>query len=392
MMRKILAAVLSAAFFVGIFAGFTRLTEPKYDGTDSPLEGSFTAEYYNETVGHDVIFIGDCEVYENFDPLYLWGQYGLASYIRGNAQQQVWQSYYMLEDTLRYETPRVVIYNVQELMYDKPQREEYNRMVFDGMRWSKAKWEGIRASMMPEEHMIEYLVPLLRYHSRITDLKKSDITYFFSKKPVSLNGYYMRTDVLPVSESDVASVDWVMEDYPGQLTEAGGGEGSWGSDIEIDDPWLEVDGQEEESPDVGQDSGAEQEHRLGEHALAYLERFCQLCEENGIQLILIKAPSLAPRWYPQQEGQVREFAKKRGIPYINFYEKIGELQIDYETDTYDGGLHMNYSGAKKLSKYLGKLLVEDYNLADHRGEKEYEEDFAEKLKRQQEMIQMQEKR
>ena len=74
--------------------------------------------------------IGDCEVYENFDPIYLWKNYGITSYIRGNAQQLTWQSYYMLEDTLKYEKPKLVVYNVQALTHGEPQKEEYNRMTF----------------------------------------------------------------------------------------------------------------------------------------------------------------------------------------------------------------------------------------------------------------------
>lgn len=83
--------------------------------------------------------------------------YGITSYIRGSAQQLTWQSYYLLEDALKYETPDVVVFNVLELKYNEPQREEYNRMTLDGMRWSVSKVQAIRASMLPEEHFIDYV-------------------------------------------------------------------------------------------------------------------------------------------------------------------------------------------------------------------------------------------
>ena len=35
-----------------------------------------------------------------------------------------------------------------------------------------------------------------------------------------------------------------------------------------------------------------------------------------------------------------------------------EIGIDYNTDIYDAGLHMNLSGAEKLSVWLGRLLIE----------------------------------
>ena len=45
-----------------------------------------------------------------------------------------------------------------------------------------------------------------------------------------------------------------------------------------------------------------------------------------------------------------------------------ETGIDYDTDTYDGGLHMNLSGAEKLSRYLGRMLSEELGVPDRRGE------------------------
>ena len=69
---------------------------PKY--VDDVIEGALIAEYYEEDKEHDVIFIGDCEVYENFSPAVLWQEYGIHSYIRGSAQQLIWQSYYLPSD------------------------------------------------------------------------------------------------------------------------------------------------------------------------------------------------------------------------------------------------------------------------------------------------------
>ena len=65
------------------------------------VEGAMIAEYYEEEKNHDVIFIGDCEVYDSFIPAVLWEEYGIPSYIRGSAQQLIWQSYYILEETLQ---------------------------------------------------------------------------------------------------------------------------------------------------------------------------------------------------------------------------------------------------------------------------------------------------
>ena len=371
--KKITVFVASGLVVVLLFAALQRLVVPKYAG-DIP-EGNFTAEYYEETAKHDVIMIGDCEVYENLNPMYLWKNYGITSYIRGNAQQLTWQSYYMLEDTLQYETPEVVIYNIQALTHGEPQREEYNRMTLDGMKWSGTKWEAIQASMCEEEQTLDYIFPLLRYHSRILDLSKEDLTYFNKKKKVAHNGYYLRVDVLPVSESDVADTTWLFGEEEEQE--------------EIIDPWASIEVEEDEDTVQLPLAEGKEDKTFGKMPMKYLDKIRKLCEEKGIQLILMKAPSLAPQWYEEENQQVVDYAQKHDLPYINFYELLDEVEIDYETDTYDGGLHMNLSGADKLSEYMGNLLTTEYGIKDHRQEekiasvynKKY--DYFEKMKQKQ---------
>lgn len=365
--KKAAVGLLSAGFFILVAAGLQRLVQPKY--IDVP-EGNFTAEYYDETLPHDVLMIGDCEVYENIDPIYLWRRYGITGYIRGNAEQLAWHSYYMLEDALRYETPKAVIYNVQALTCKEPHKEEYNRMALDGMRWSESKIHAIQASRCGGEHMMEYIFPLLRYHSRILDLSTDDLRYFRKRKKVTHNGYYMRVDVLPVSESDVADPSWLF--------------GEEEKEEEIEDPWAEIEGADEEA-DVPEER--EQGEPFGVLPMEYMERIRKLCEVHDIQLILMKAPSLAPIWYDSDENQVQEYAREHRLPYINFYEHLEETGIDYETDTYDGGLHMNRSGADKLSEYLGNMLSKQYGIPDRRGEGEYQDVYREKERFYEEMIQ-----
>lgn len=312
----IIRALVSALVVLVSLFLLQRLLVPKY--VDGVVEGAFIAEYYQEEKDHDVIFIGDCEVYENFSPLTLWEEYGINSYIRGSAEQYIWQSYYILEDTLRYETPDVVVFNVQSLQFNESQNEAYNRMTLEGMEWSSSKTDAILASMKPEEEFLEYVFPILRYHTRWSELTASDVQYMFDTKQVSHNGYYMRVDIRPV---EYVPEGRVLSDYS-----------------------------------------------FGERAWEYLDKITELCRENGIELILIKAPSLYPHWYEEWETQIEEYAREHDLRYINFLEHIDEIGIDYTRDTYDSGLHMNLSGAEKCSHYLGGILSGEFGLADRRDE------------------------
>ena len=301
----------------------SRLVAPKY--RTSPKEGHLAGEYYGETTGHDVLFIGDCEVFSNFSPVTLYNEYGITSFIRGSAQQLVWQSYYLLEDALKTETPKVVVFNVLALKYGEPQSEAYNRMTLDGMRWGAAKIGAIKASLTDGEDPMSYVFPLLRYHDRVPALSREDLAYWFSDgDPVAFKGYLMRGEVRPAGVIPT-------EPY---------------------DP------------------------KLPESSMEWLGRMADLCEEKGIALVLVKSPSIYPVWHPEWDETVAAFAESRGLRYDNMISENDAIGIDMQTDTCDMGQHLNVSGAEKLSRWFGAVLQKEYGLTDHRGEAAYDADYA----------------
>jgi hypothetical protein len=336
MKKKILLCAALALSLVLLWL-VQALLMPKYMGNNK--EGALIAEYYENAGNNDVVFIGDCEVYENFSPITLWERYGITSYIRGSAQQMIWQSYYLMEETFRYETPKVMVFNVLSMKYDTPQstgsqtqREAYNRMTLDGMRWSSSKWNSIQASMTKEEKAWEgqwsYLFPLLRYHDRWSELTADDFTYWLRRDEVSHNGYLMQTAVRPLTAPHV------------------------------------------ERPLV--------DYTLGETSWEYLDKMRLLCEEKGTQLVLIKAPALSPVWWEQWDKQVEAYAQEHGLLYINMLDYQEEMGIDWATDTYDTGLHLNVFGAEKAAAWFGRILAEECGIPDRRSDGEIAAQWAEK--------------
>ena len=331
--------LLPLALVVGVLvlALLQALLVPKY--MSDVKEGALIAEYYDNAGSNDVIFIGDCEVYENFSPITLWQEYGITSYIRGSAQQLIWQSYYLMEETFRYETPKVVVFNVLSMKYDTPestgsqtQREAYNRMTLDGMRWSLSKWNAIQASMTAEERKVDaqysYLLPLLRYHERWSELSVEDFTYLFHRDQVSDNGYLMQVGIKPLGDTHV------------------------------------------ERPLV--------DYTLGQTSWDYLDKMVQLCREHGTQLVLIKAPALSPVWWSQWDAQVAAYAEENDLLYINMLDHVEEMGIDWSTDTYDTGLHLNVYGAEKAARWFGQVLAEQCNVPDRRQDADLAQAWAEK--------------
>ena len=223
----------------------------------------------------------------------------------------------------------ILVVSVSSMKYDTPQstgkqsqREAYNRMTLDGMRWSMSKWNAIKASMTEDEKAWEgeysYIFPLLRYHDRWSQLEKQDLTYWFKKDVVSDNGYLMQTGVKPLEDEHV------------------------------------------ERPLV--------DYNFGENAWYYLDKMTALCKEKGVQLVLIKAPALYPVWWDEWDAQIEEYAQKNDLLYINMLDYQDEIGIDWKTDTYDTGLHLNVYGAEKAARWFGKILQEQCDLPDRRND------------------------
>ena len=98
--KKIIRVIAVVLIPVVCLYLLTLLLTPKYVN-DIP-EGSMIAEYYKSEKNNDVLILGDCEVYENISTVKMWEEYGITSYIRGSSEQLIWQSYYLLEDTLKH--------------------------------------------------------------------------------------------------------------------------------------------------------------------------------------------------------------------------------------------------------------------------------------------------
>ena len=112
------------------------------------------------------------------------------------------------------------------------------------------------------------------------------------------------------------------------------------------------------------------DYTLPEVSFEYLDMMRELCEEKGCELILIKAPTNHWKfwWYDEWDVQISDYAEKKGLDYINFIPLCEDIGIDWSTDTYDEGMHLNVYGAEKLTEYFGKTLRDKYGVEDRRAD------------------------
>ena len=128
---------------------------------------------------------------------------------------------------------------------------------------------------------------------------------------------------------------------------------------------------------------------LPDENIEHLQNIADMCRDCGAALILLGTPS--PKNYNYSiHNAIAEYADKQGLTYIDMNLMTDEIGIDWNTDTLDKGDHLNLSGAKKVTEYLGRYLSENYSLTDHREDAafeqwtkvaaEYEEKASQKLK------------
>lgn len=293
-----------------------RIFLPKYISENQ--DGRITQEYYPKAKDTDVIFVGSSTVHSGIDPRVLMEEQGISAYLRANASQPMWISYYMIEDALRCHTPELVCIDTTFIKYgDDFVEEPSTRKALDGMRLTPSKIKCIKASMGEDEKMADYIMPLFRFHSRWKELTLDDFKYAYYNKPVTVNGY------LPDDEVEAAK--------PGPLV-------------------YEKEG----------------DTALSSRNVGYLKKSIELCQDKGIQVMVFKVPAHSPNWSRDYDEQISDIVNEYGLSYINFDDKNDEMGMDYSIDTPDGGSHLNASGAVKFSRYLGEYIRENYVVSDRR--------------------------
>lgn len=332
-MKKIKIFLIILFFFIFIIF-FGKLVSLKY--VSNYVEGSMTSDYYDENISHDVIFIGDCEAYTSFSPIEIYKNTGINSYVRGNSSQLIFQSYYILLETLKYEKPKIVVLSVGAMRYDKPKREEYNRLMLDKMKWSIEKISLIKHSMLDEESFITYVFPLLRYHDRITKLESDDFKYLFGNNQVTHNGFIINQNIKPLNG---LPKETILNNYI-----------------------------------------------FSENNYKYLQKIIDVCKKENIKLILYKSPNVYPYWYKQYNDQIKKISLENNLDYYNFIDYIDEIGINFKEDTYDSGAHLNLNGAIKLSKYFSTILKDKYQMKNYKNDININNIYERKIKRYDEEI------
>lgn len=320
MKKKFLKIVSFVLIFALTITGTLCVLDFKY------LDSTFKLDAFYELPDNsvDVLVLGSSHAYQGINTAVMWKEYGYAAYDLCGAAQPIWNTYYYLEEALKTQTPKVIILDVYTLHYTS----EYGETSFAikntyGLKWSDTKKEAIEVSFDTESTGNQYFIELLQYHSRYSDLSKTDFYPYQANREMYENhkGFYCYFRSEKVNEPALDDVD-----YKNEMTDK---------------------------------------------CLFYYKMILELAESKNIPVMVTAIPFAAEPYHQGFFNAAEEIADDYGAPFFNFLTEYKEAAgIDYSTDFADGQ-HLNHLGNTKLTRFLANFIRVNYNVPDNRGNENY---------------------
>lgn len=276
--------------------------------------------FYEETTPVDVLVFGSSHAECGYSPMEMYREYGITSYNMANSGERIPLSYYMIKDSIFRRHPKAVILDLymidEEFVYDKEWEESQTLtwLALDSMKLSKTKLEAIYNLFKNKSlgERIELFFFLPRYHTRWKELEEFD----FNTKP--------RFDKGAVSYEN-------------------------NSMLRIKDISYERNYENTEAREPNREN------------ISYIEKIKTLCDENGVELILIYFPYQMDEPHEQVSMWMKDYCKNNGITYVDLNDK----DFDYTMDFFDIG-HTNVIGQKRATEYIGEFLKKKEYYEDRR--------------------------
>lgn len=323
--KFILTMLLTAVFTIIILFNASKVFIPKWvDHHGNMMTFIMNGFYEEEKDSLEIIFTGNSDVYRGISPMILYKEYGITSYNFVSAGQRSWIAYAMLEEALRYQTPKLILFNVDELYRDNQTSIGNYSKVYDNMKFSKVKFDAVFDKTYEKSRIgrVSHFLPILSYHSRYVELTNEDFKYAYYDKNNPTKGMDLIAYRVPYKEKN---------------------------------NYMEYTTEQAEMPETNRE---------------YLDKMVQLCKDKGVTLVLFEVPS-PDSWDYSKHNELEAYAKEKNLDFIDLNLYNEEIGMNWAEDTSDGGDHLNVFGAEKVTKFLSDYLVENYELTDRRKDKKY---------------------
>ncbi len=260
----------------------------------------------------DVIFIGGSMSYTAFSPIELYEKHGISSYNLGTSNQSMLAGYIWALEAGEYHDYKAVVVEAMAVPMSHGDIATDIRSLYSmGINHNYLRLAGVY-----KRNFYKVLFPVFILH----------------------DGWKINEDTFRQGSDDTSRY---MRGYLPVASEAG---------EKYQDPIVRGD-----------------ETATAYLKFPYLDRLREYCDDNGIQLILVKtlmASNEINHWEDGQHNRLQEYADQYNIPFFDFNtaEYIEAAGLNIATDVAADLRHMNIRGAQKVTDYIGKYLLQLDNI------------------------------
>lgn len=279
--------------------------------------------FFDDDTDYDVFFFGTSHVTNGIYCMQLWKDYGITSYNFANHTNSLAASYWVMRQAVRMHKPRIAILDVStaEAETGAMASMSFAHETFDAWPMTPDKLRAIKTVAPSTDDQLQLIFPLLLYHDRWSELTKADVSR-------ALSGLQ---DPTPGKGSEVLAK---VEKHPNSY------------------PILPAEDMAEQDT-VG---------------MAYIRKFITYCRDHDIQPALMLVPFAAPPDRQRAMNRAALIAEEMDVPFIDMFH--ADL-IDPDIDWFDKDTHLNVSGARKVTAYMGDYLTSKMGLTSHSSDPAY---------------------
>ncbi len=342
--KQAAGAVVFLALVVFVIGWIQNVVTPKYDWpvhnrrSYKSIRGAFV-EPKNSL---DAIYLGTSQTFCSISPMDIYDASHIRSYNLASIGQRVPVAYYLLKGILHRQSPKLVVidasgffYTEEELLVPGKWEEMVDSLPMSCYREKLDMMKDIAAMQNRQddwEYLFSALLPLLRYHSDYR-VEEDAFQRLYMNQPYQRKGYVATYDFIAVDPEEIHTAEAMLDENDAFANDDDNREVLEGC-IAANEP--------------------------------YLEKLRDLCHEHGAELAFMKVPVCANTrargyWSANKHELTQAMADRLGVKFLDMcYEDLG---MDWQYDAFDGGIHVNHRGARKITARLLDWMLQEFALA-----------------------------
>lgn len=319
-MKRLCPPPIKIIVFIILFLVLLEISNDLLIKKETDLPDNFTTKVMGlkneQENSFDVMFYGNSHVFSAVNPLILFQNTGITSYVYASPGQPFPLTYHYIKESLKTQKPDVMFVEVYATTYPTEYTNETRaHQALDPIPLSWQKINMIHDAAEANNRW-QYYFPIIMYHGRWHSLTAADFDFSYKKDIDFTKGYRIMKKSVEVNRCYTFLDDRIA------------------------------------SP-------------INEKHEDTLYKIIELAKATDTELIFFVAPFELSEKKWHLINYVKQIAHENDIKFIDFNLLAEALELDPKSDFFDSD-HMNYKGAQKVTQYLSTYLQYNYKIKDKR--------------------------